>query len=241
MLETVLVLTGTQNSVEAAITAFNNHWVAAVISLAIPIICWFLVKPVLKKLQNAKYEKRSYLQLKYNDQVFWSLLQKQKSIVEHSTEGLGITIGNPSARHTIVKVCNPYCGPCANAHPELEKIIAQNPNINAQIIFSVSDKEDGYKVKPVKHLLAIAEKGNEQLTHKALDDWYLAPKKDYDSFANKYPMNGELKMQTAKIEKMSSWCNEVGIQYTPTLFIDGYELPKNYQLKDINYFIHEDI
>ena len=31
----------------------------------------------------------------------------------------------------------------------------------------------------------------------ALDDWYLAPKKDYEVFAEKYPMNGELKMQEA--------------------------------------------
>ena len=241
LLETVLVLIGTRISVDTVINTVNNYWIIAIISIAIPTISWFLVKPLLKKLQKAKYEKRSYLQLKYNDQVFWSLLQKQKSIVEHDTEGLGILIGNPNANHTIVKVCNPYCGPCANAHPELEKVIAQNPNINAQIIFSVSNSEDDYRVKPVKHLLAIAEKSNEQLTHKALDDWYLATEKDYNSFANKYPMNGELKMQTAKIEKMSNWCNNVGIQYTPTLFIDGYELPKNYQLKDINYFIHEDI
>jgi uncharacterized membrane protein len=240
LLETILVLTGTQISAESTLAALNNNAIAAIISLAIPAISWLLLKPILKQLQVAKHEKRSYLQLKYNDQIFWSLLQKQKSILEYSTEGLGITIGNPKAKNTIVKVCNPYCGPCASAHPELEKVVSQNPHINAQIIFSVTANEDDYRAKPVKHFLAIAEKGNEQLAHKALDDWYLAPKKDYGLFANKYPMNGELKMQREKIEKMSDWCNKVGIQYTPTLFINGYELPKNYQLRDINYFLHDE-
>jgi protein-disulfide isomerase len=54
-------------------------------------------------------------------------------------------------------------------------------------------------------------------------------------------MNGELKKQSEKIEKMSDWCNKVGIQYTPTIFVDGYELPKNYHLKDINYFLFDEV
>jgi len=35
-----------------------------------------------------------------------------------------------------------------------------------------------------------------------LDDWYLADKKDYETFAGKYPMNGELQTQGNKIEAM---------------------------------------
>ena len=190
-----------------------------------------------KKVQASKYEKRNYLQLKYNDEVFWSLLYKQPSIIDNSTDGLGITIGNPQAKHTIVKVCNPYCGPCATAHPELDKIIEQNPEVKAQIIFTATNNENDRAAKPVKHLLAIAEKGDEHITYQALDDWYLASQKDYDAFAAKYPMNGELIKQNEKLSKMKAWCDEVDIQFTPTIFINGYQLPKTYQIKDISYFI----
>ncbi len=214
-----------------------NHWPSALSALFVPIAVWFLLKPILKRNQTAKYEKRSYLQLKYNDEVFWPFLQKQPSILPYPTEGLGITIGNPNATKTIVKVCNPYCGPCATAHPELEKIIKENPSIKAQIIFTTSNNEKDRGSKPVKHLLAIASKGDEILTEHALNDWYLAKEKNYDQFAIKYPMNGELQKQTEKIDLMKAWCDMVKIQYTPTIFIDGYELPKNYQLKDINYFL----
>lgn len=215
----------------------GDNWHVAVLAMVIPVFCWFLLKPVLKKLQKAKYEKRSYLQLKYNDEVFWTLLQKQPSVIKYATEGLGIMLGNANARHTIIKVCNPYCGPCANAHPEIEKIIEQNPEVKAQIIFTATNHENDRGAKPVKHLLAIAEKGDELITHKALDDWYLAKQKDYETFAAKYPMNGELKEQADKINKMKDWCDLAQIQYTPTIFINGYQLPKSYQIKDVHYFL----
>jgi uncharacterized membrane protein len=235
--EGTIVVANNGISFSESITAFTNNFIYAFYSLLIPIISWFLLKPLLKRLQVAKYEKRSYSMLKFNDQVFWSLLKNQPSIVDHSTSELGITIGNPNAKHTIIKVCNPYCGPCATAHPELDKIIELNPDVKAQIIFTATNQENDRGAKPVKHLLAIAEKGNEHTTHKALDDWYLAKEKNYDVFANKYPINRELDKQTDKINQMKDWCQKVKIEYTPTIFIDGYQLPKGYQIKDINYFL----
>jgi uncharacterized membrane protein len=235
--EGILVIANNSLSFSQTKEAFANNFILALYALLIPSISWFLLKPLLKRLQIAKYEKRSYSMLKFNDDVFWSLLKNQPSIVDHSTSELGITIGNPNAKHTIIKVCNPYCGPCATAHPELEKIIELNPDVKAQIIFTATNQENDRGAKPVKHLLAIAEKGNEHTTHKALDDWYLAKEKNYDVFANKYPMNGELDKQTDKINQMKDWCEKVKIEYTPTIFIDGFLLPKGYQIKDINYFL----
>ncbi|HLD52066.1 MAG TPA: thioredoxin domain-containing protein, partial [Sediminibacterium sp.] len=235
--EGILVIANNSLSFSETTAAFANNFIFALYALLIPTIFWFLLKPLLKRLQIAKYEKRSYLMLKFNDDVFWSLLKNQPSIVDHSTSELGITIGNPNAKHTIIKVCNPYCGPCATAHPDIEKIIESNPEVKAQIIFTTTNHENDRGAKPVKHLLAVSEKGDENLTKNALDDWYLAKEKSYDVFANKYPMNGEIDKQTDKIDQMKEWCEKVKIEYTPTIFIDGFLLPKGYQIKDINYFL----
>ncbi|MDP3394315.1 vitamin K epoxide reductase family protein [Sediminibacterium sp.] len=235
--EGILVITNTSLSFSETRNAFANNLIFAFYSLLIPSISWFLLKPLLKRLQVAKYEKRSYSMLKFNDQVFWSLLKNQPSILEHSTNQLGITIGNPNAKHTIIKVCNPYCGPCAMAHPEIEMIIESNPEAKAQIIFTTTNHENDRGAKPVKLLLAVSENGDENLTKTALDDWYLAKEKNYDVFANKYPMYEELEKQTDKINQMKDWCEKVKIEFTPTIFIDGYQLPKGYQIKDINYFL----
>ncbi len=202
----------------------------------LPIITWYLLKPNLFKAEEGKRNKRELMRIKYNPQIFEALLTKQKRI-EKSTEGLGITLGNLKATNTIIKVCNPYCGPCAKAHPEIEKLLEENNNLKVQIIFMGASNE--IKAMPIKHLLAIAEKDNESLTKQALDDWYLVKEKDYKVFAEKYAMNGELDKQGEKAETMSEWCKAIEIAFTPTFFMNGYQLPDAYSIGDLKYFLAE--
>lgn len=207
-----------------------------VISFLLPAIAWFLLKPLLLQSQDAKRKKRELLKFKYDQKIFDTLLIKQKRVTAHAN-GLGISIGNPNAINTIIKVCNPYCGPCAKAHPVIDELIETNKDLQVVILFTADNDERNMLNKPVKHLLAIAEKQNEVLTKQALDDWYLADKKDYDAFAAKYPMNGELKMQNEKINDMREWCKEMEIAFTPTFFINGYQLPDVYNVGDLKYFL----
>jgi uncharacterized membrane protein len=215
----------------------NLTFLSLLPSFILPPVIWFLLKPLLSQNEEAKRKKRELLKFKYDQRIFDTLLLKQKEITADAT-GLGITIGNPEASNTIIKVCNPYCGPCSKAHPEIEELLEENDNLKVQVLFTATNNETDIKSLPVKHLLAIAEKQNERLTKQALDDWYLAKKKDYELFAAKYPMNGELKMQNAKVEAMRNWCDEVGIAFTPTFFINGYKLPDIYNVGDLQYFLH---
>ena len=52
-------------------------------------------------------------------------------------------------------------------------------------------------------------------------------------------MNGELAQQGSKIDVMDTWCKATGIAYTPTIFLNGYELPNTYSIEDIEYFLME--
>src|SRR6202000_1810955 len=94
--------------------------------------------------------------LKHDPQLFDSLLRKQKKMTE-STRGLGITLARENRRCKIIKVCNPYCGPCAKAHAPIEEILNNNPNVEVQIVFMATNKDGDIRAPPVKHLLAIAE------------------------------------------------------------------------------------
>ena len=217
-----------------------SFWVIAnyLLLLPLPALAWFVLKPYILRLQEAKKIKREYLRIKSNYEIFETLLKKQKQITA-STEGLGIDIGNSAAANTIIKVCNPYCDPCAKAHPEIEALVKQNLNIKAKIIFITVNDENNPAIKPVRHLLAISAEGNETKTIQALDDWYLAETKDYKVFEKKYPMNGELLKQNHKIEAMVKWSKITGIAFTPTIFINGYQLPDAYNIKDLQYFLLE--
>jgi uncharacterized membrane protein len=141
----------------------------------IPFIIVNLLLPAYRSAKESKRNKTELQRLKHNPEIFEALLSKQKAITE-STEGLGIIIGNPKAPHKIIKVCSPYCGPCAKAHISMEELLHNNPDIQIQILFTETNNEGDIKAPLVKHLLAIAESG-ETITRQALDDWYLADKK----------------------------------------------------------------
>ncbi|MBS1579259.1 MAG: thioredoxin domain-containing protein [Bacteroidetes bacterium] len=243
--QALLVLQLANNIVVGKVAGFpifqfpTINFLLAIPCFIIPILGWYLLKPAFLELQEAKRKKRQLLRLKYDTSIFEALLTKQKQVTVQPT-GLGITLGNPAATHTIIKVCNPYCGPCAKAHPEIEKLIENNEHIKAQIIFYIPGKNNReFKEIIVKHLLAIAAKEDAALISKALDDWYLADTKDYDAFAAKYPMNGALKQQNDKLEAMDKWCKTTDITFTPTFFINGKQLPDIYNIKDLSYFLSE--
>jgi protein-disulfide isomerase len=52
-------------------------------------------------------------------------------------------------------------------------------------------------------------------------------------------MNGELEKQNNKIEMMDKWCKVTAITFTPTIFINGYQLPDAYTIEDVIYFLQE--
>lgn len=208
-----------------------------ILSYFIPFFIVNLLLPAYRSAKESRRNKTELQRLKHNPQIFNALLAKQKAVTE-SAAGLGIIIGNPNAAYKIIKVCNPYCGPCAKAHTPIEELVHNNPEIQVQIIFTATNDAEDSRAAPVKHLLAIAEKNNnEAIIKQALDDWYLAEKKEYEMFASKYPMNGELQKQGDKLEKMSTWCNKNEIMFTPTFFVNGNQLPEMYTVNDLKYFL----
>jgi uncharacterized membrane protein len=200
----------------------------------LPVVCWYFLRPILLAAKNAPIYNAAYKRLLYNPEIFNGLLQQQPA-APNGWQNLGIDIGNPNAANTIIKVCNPYCGPCAKAHPVLEEIVKHNTDVKVKVIFTATNAETDRAGKPVKHLLAIAAKNNLQLTEQALDDWYLADKKDYEAFAKKYPVDNSSPRGRlgGALDLMSNWCTEAEINATPTIFINGRRLPETYSINEL--------
>lgn len=196
----------------------------------VAILSWKIIKPLMEKERETNLYKRGLKKIKNNPDVLQGLLSKSKTI-DNTTEGLGITLNSENAKFDVIKVCNPYCEPCANAHQILEELFRKG-TINLQILFTAG-VDNEHMTDTVRHFLAIDAFGDTRKTQTALDDWYNANKKDYGQFANKHPLNGELAKQDGKIARMRSWCDAENITHTPTLFINGHELPKEYTVADL--------
>lgn len=215
---------------------FIEHTITlALLSLLTPIIIWYFLKLLFQKAKQEPLYKAAYKRLLYNPDTFNQLLQQQMAAPD-GYQDLGITLGNPHASNTIIKVCNPYCGPCASAHPVLDEIIRQNSDYKLKLIFTASNDKDDKRGVAARHLLAI-HKTSPELTEKSLDDWYLAEKKDYDTFSEKFPLNGELKQQEEEINEMKKWCDKAEISFTPTIYINGHRLPEKYSVQELKYIL----
>jgi thiol-disulfide isomerase/thioredoxin len=198
------------------------------------ILGWLKLKPYLLS-KGEKYKYKSKLaKFMSNSEIFEFLLSRSRKI-NSNPEGLGIFLKGKSSKYHVLKVCNPYCGPCVSTHPLLEELFEEG-NIDLQVLF-FPDVNDEVKLNTVRHLMGIASKGDSVYTRKALDDWYLPKVKDYSTFASKYPLNGELKKQENIIKEMQAWCQVEQITYTPTIFINGYEIPQGYVVEDLKYLL----
>ncbi|MBW3470373.1 cysteine peptidase family C39 domain-containing protein [Arthrospiribacter ruber] len=198
------------------------------------VVAWLSLKPYFlakKELQKHKSKLARFLS---NTEIFDQLLSSSRKF-SNNPEGLGILLKGEKAKYHVLKVCNPYCGPCANSHPILEELF-ESGNINLQVVFHPGG-EDAIKYKTISHIMAVAAQANQEQILKALDDWYLPERKEYETFAAKYPMNGELKAQESCIKDMLNWCELENISYTPTIFINGHELPKAYNIEDLKFIL----
>lgn len=221
---------------DSSIVAFDWKALLHIASIGLFfLLATYYVIPILKQARDSKSYAKRWKKLHYNPDIFKALLAKS-DVVAVSAEGLGIIVGNPNAKNEIIKVCNPYCGPCAKAHPELEHIIKNNKDVKIRVVFTSSGEDSDITTAPVIHLLAIQSKGDITQTTQALNDWYLSDRKDYNAFAQKYPMNGELKEQKDKIIAMRDWCRTMQIRATPTIYINGQELPDSYHIAELKNF-----
>lgn len=213
-----------------------SQYISLVIWLSTVFVFISAILWITQKISDAKLNTPDLIRLKRNPEVFKAMLSRQKKIVTHPGE-LGIIIGNPAAKHRIIKVCNPFCGPCAKAHSDLEDILRLNPEVCVQVIFTATGEESDVRTAPVRHLLAIASKESDEATKEAMDQWYNAPAKNYERFAEICPIDEELKLQDHKIQSMRAWCDKEVITHTPTIFVNNFQLPDLYKVNDLKYLL----
>lgn len=183
------------------------------------------------------YARHALQGFKYNSTVFHALLKSQRHIEEPN---LGIVLGNPNGSIHVMKVCNPYCGACRISHRIIDDLLDSNDDICVRILFTPSPDERDIRNKPVKAFLAqVDRKESEVKMREMLNNWYLSENHDYDSFMKSYSFGDEeLANQVTKVKQMFEWCEKEKIEFTPTFFINGYQLLDKYSVNDLKYFIY---
>ena len=205
----------------------------AIIILIINILVPNLSKD--KQTENIKYEINS---IKANEDVFKILLLQQTKF-EVSKENSQIFLGNPDALLKVTIFTNPYCYPCAKMHNRVEKLLKDTNNeISIQYIFSAfnSDLENVNR-----YLIAAYLQKEKETRNQIFRDWFEKGKPLGEKFFDNFDLNIKTKEVEDEFKRHEEWKEKAGVRGTPTVFVNGYELPDNYKIEDLRWFLEFDV
>jgi hypothetical protein len=195
-------------------------------------LCVLLVKSIIEHSNKLNTIGSSGDRVKHSIPVFTYLLKRQRKVDTQPFE-LEMRVGNPYAAIQIIMVSNLYCNPCKQKHFVIDQLVTLYPtlvNVTFRFVKSVRDKES------VRYLLSywiknISRKENESNnTIKLIHDWFEF--RDLTKFKKQYSVESENINQ--KLESQHyTWIEKSDVEGTPTFFINGHELPKQYGIDDL--------
>jgi len=180
--------------------------------------------------------------VKHDPEVFTHLLF-QGTKVDYSTEGEEMIIGNSNAPLSLLMVANINCYPCKLGFENVIELIDQYPEqVNVAIKFMMS-RNTVHEIPASSFLIRywkehISGTTDESANTRALiQDWYVTM--NTKVFEDLYPeLENNDEMEDQDIAKVHyEWIAKHKIHRTPTFFINGFELPTNYQINDIGSLI----
>ena len=201
---------------------------------ALAIVWMLIVKPSFNQNKELIEQNYSLQRFKNRPDVFMALLGQQRKATTLPFEGV-IQLGNPTAPLQITVVCNPYCNPCAKTHELLDEISEKN-NVGLSICFYTPENKEDKRTKAVIYLLQLLSSTDKDYKRQLLRDWYSTM--DIEAYRIRYPLP-ECRDVDSQLREFTQWAKENDIKFTPTIFLNGCEMPRQYYIKDLNHVFKE--
>lgn len=210
-------------------------FLVAVVSLV--MILYLLIRPVVEDAGKYKMNTSDLNTFKYNSDVF-KLFSVKNDAVNINENVKKIIFGRRDAPKEIVVVTNPLCGPCAEAHLKLEKILEDfKDEIRVVLVFAINPYSEELRNTIAKHMAATYFEYGENKAKQAIHEWYSASVKDYDSWSKKYPVRSNNEEVETLFYNLIQWNINTVVTFTPAIFIDEYQMALEYSVDDLKYFV----
>jgi len=203
----------------------------------------FLLKTRLKEGGEAEQAEVAANRIKYNPFVFSHLLLQQPS-ADCTPFEQELLIGNPKAPVQITMAASLWCGPCKDGFEKAKRLIRMHPEmVNLSVRFSIPQQSNGNETDPGRYILGYwlhriyGTKNLIKDTENLIQDWFdLA---DLNRFREQYSFqtNGQDSELETLVANYSGWFEKTNIKGTPTFFVNGFKLPRQYQIEDLKYMI----
>lgn len=222
-----------------SIYSSQAHFNVTMIGFSAPLLFWLAVRPSVLKSQKIPSLEKSLYRFKKNQKIFDGLML-QSPVSDMTLYEHDLIIGNAESKDVITLVTNPNCAPCISAHYHIENWLSQfKGKLRAVIRFSVNSKDESSEANIVARILiSLSLANDEEKLKQALTKWYSphrpSVKNWLSSFQHIIHPNAE-----EYLLKHEEWCNKNKITMTPTIFFNGKQIPEEYSMQDLEYFLRK--
>jgi uncharacterized membrane protein len=197
-------------------------------SFILSIAGWLVIHPFLLSVYQQKVLNRDLKSFTLDVDLFRETWQKQSKIFSGSFDK---EVKRPFAEAPgqLILVTNPLCESCAEAHKKIKTLSGRlGEKISVQYRFSVAAHDGSAEV--IQHLFSLPQDQWEE----ALDQWFET--RHYKTWARNYPatISAEAKELVAAHQ---AWCFNMDIRHTPSLFLNGRQMPLPYKMNDWAYHL----
>lgn len=199
---------------------------------------WFIIKKQIQEKHSFENYQYQYYRLLRSPERIRSLVQflPEEKVGHPENE---ILLGDNNAKLLITEVMNPYCSPCGDSMKKIAQLLnIYETGLLFQVLF-ISKKSDRERCnRIIKHLLALAkEQQDSQETMNTLIDWFQSM--NYDEWAKLHPISTHISEE--ELNRYLNVGKELKISHTPTMFIQGKRMNAELGLKDLRYFIEDEL
>lgn len=173
---------------------------------------------------------QKYRALKANSKVANTLIE-DGDFYETSLEDSSIIFGNKEAKMRITILSNPHCNPCARMHERIDKLLDLcSDNICIQYIFSSFSEqlEDSSR-----YLIYCYDMNDIQASREAFTKWFKGEKANHEDITRKYSVQIHNEKVEEELTKHKEWRQRTKLMATPTILVNGFELPAEYEIEDL--------
>lgn len=181
------------------------------------------------KTENITQEINSF---KANEKIL-ELLLKDQPYYQCNKSDSKIIFGNPDANLLVTILTNPHCNPCAKMHERIENMLETDIN-NLCIQYIFSSFEPSLDTSN-QVLIAAYLKSKKENISSIYQEWFTKGKFNKEKFFERYSFELTTEEVKDEFEKHQKWKSQTKLEATPTILVNGYKLPDNYQIEDLQY------
>jgi len=205
------------------------------VSFLIPASIWLIFRAYKIKNDEQAKEHYSFMQFKRDPKIF-SFLLKSSVHTESIKSEKSLILGNPSAPVTVTAFLSLYCAPCAAAFKKLKVLMGNSSDVNINLIFSVYDDESSQRL--INALYYLHKIKGDNATVDFLNKWYTSNKSSritlYENIVlDSFDVAKQVRDENKKLFEKHK------VAGTPTVYVNGYNYPTQYEYSDIEYYIDE--